>query len=370
MHVVLSGYYGFDNVGDEAILFSIIIALRNIQPEIDITVLSNNPDSTKETYQVHAVNRHKLMEVNRVIKQADGLISGGGSLFQDVTGIKSIPYYSGIIQIAKWHKKPVFIYAQGMGPIKRNFCKWIVKRTFNKVERISVRDIESQHLLKQIGVKQETIIVPDPVLGLDGNSFIYEGRLDNHPYITVSVRNWSTDTNYKRKIAKSLDSLVQKGHSIVFVPMHGKYDQVASQEIAAKMKEYSQIIPAESSMQEKIAIIGESELLIGMRLHSLIFSAITCTPFVAISYDPKIDAFASIFKQPVAGHVAEDDWDEKTLYKHVNNSLLNREQEILLLKSKVQRYYKDATDTASIALKTLTTDGSITRILGELSSKR
>ena len=43
MHVVLSGYYGFDNVGDDAILFSIIPSSEKDSGSIDITVLSNNP---------------------------------------------------------------------------------------------------------------------------------------------------------------------------------------------------------------------------------------------------------------------------------------------------------------------------------------
>ena len=50
--VVLSGYYGFDNIGDEAVLLSIIHALREEMPGIGIVVLSNNPEKTKALYQI------------------------------------------------------------------------------------------------------------------------------------------------------------------------------------------------------------------------------------------------------------------------------------------------------------------------------
>ncbi|HBT71457.1 MAG TPA: polysaccharide pyruvyl transferase CsaB, partial [Lysinibacillus sp.] len=134
-------------------------------------------------------------------------------------------------------------------------------------------------------------------------------------YISVSVRDWPSAIAYKEKIAHSLDELVRQGEQIVFLPMHGEHDLKTSQEVAALMKEKSLIAPADLSIEEKIAVIGQSQLLIGMRLHSLIFSAIYATPFIAISYDPKIDAFADIVSQPVIGHVEADDWNGVTLFE-------------------------------------------------------
>ncbi|MBF6633431.1 MAG: polysaccharide pyruvyl transferase family protein, partial [Planococcus sp. (in: Bacteria)] len=91
MRIVLSGYYGFDNVGDEAILYAIIHSLKEYYPRIEIIVLSNKPEKTAETYRVKAVNRWSLKDIRAAIKSSDGLISGGGSLLQDETGRKSIP---------------------------------------------------------------------------------------------------------------------------------------------------------------------------------------------------------------------------------------------------------------------------------------
>nr|WP_316046858.1 polysaccharide pyruvyl transferase family protein [Planococcus glaciei] len=105
MRIVLSGYYGFDNVGDEAILYAIIQSLKEYYPEIGIVVLSNKPEKTARTYGVEAVNRWNVAEVAKAIKAADGLISGGGSLLQDETGRKSIPYYAGVMKIAQFLKK-------------------------------------------------------------------------------------------------------------------------------------------------------------------------------------------------------------------------------------------------------------------------
>lgn len=354
MHVVLSGYYGFGNVGDEAILFSIIQALRELNPELKITILSNNPASTKETYHVDAVNRWNIREITHVIKKADGLISGGGSLLQDETGIKSIPYYTGIMKIAKWYKKPVFIYSQGMGPIKKGLSKRLVRNALNGVGTITVRDGDSKALLEKIGVKNTITVVPDPVLGLNGSTFEskwIKNQQINEPFITVSVRDWPTKTEFKKKIAYSLDQLALNGNIIVLVPMHGKQDEVASKDITDLMNEKSIITPGDLSTEEKISIIGQSKLLIGMRLHSLIFAAVNNVPFVAISYDPKIDAFATIFEQPVACHVVNDDWDGGLILDKVNRIFVNEIVQRELLENKVKRYQREAMGTPKLALE-------------------
>ncbi|RKQ34319.1 polysaccharide pyruvyl transferase CsaB [Oceanobacillus halophilus] len=353
MHVVLSGYYGFDNVGDEAILYSMILAIKKVQPDIKITVLSQDPLLTERLYDVHAVKRNQCKEVNRVIKESDGLISGGGSLMQDKTSMKSIPYYCGIIQLAKWHKKPVFIYAQGIGPVNSELGKWIIRHIFNKTDGITVRDQDSQNLLKEVGVEKKSILVPDPVLS------ILLDQLERNPKentIAVSVRDWPTEIHYKEIIADCLDSLVQSGYDIIFVPMHGKQDQKASEDIANLMVKGSQMFPPDASLEEKIAVISEANLLIGMRLHSLIFAAIGNTPFIAISYDPKIDAFVEMFHQSVTGHVEKDDWNHESLLEHANRLLLDEANERERLDGLVSNYRKLALKTAEIALQTLSNE--------------
>ncbi|MER2038903.1 MAG: polysaccharide pyruvyl transferase CsaB [Solibacillus sp.] len=355
MHIVLSGYYGFENVGDEAILLSIITALRKAKHDVEITVLSNNPASTAKTYGVQAVNRWKLKEVSAVLKQADGLISGGGSLLQDQTGMKSIPYYCGIIRIAKFHKKPVFVYAQGMGPIHKSMSQFITKNTLNKVDQITIRDEASKQLLVDIGVNKSMTVVPDPVIGLDASAFRsewLERQAFESGYISVSVRDWPSEVNFKQKIVESLDLLARSGHNIVFIPMHDEHDEKASFELANMMSEKSLVAPGNLSIEEKITVIGQSDLLIGMRLHSLIFSAIQATPFIAISYDPKIDAFATIANQPNIGHVEKNDWNGEQLFDKAVDMLAERSSIEQALREQVMTLQSDAQNTALMAIDT------------------
>jgi polysaccharide pyruvyl transferase CsaB len=353
MKVVLSGYYGFNNVGDEAILYSIIQALRHLNPDIGITVLSNNPEHTEATYGVSAINRWKINDIKNALKEADGLISGGGSLLQDQTGPKSIPYYAGVMKLAQWEKKPVFVYAQGMGPINKGYNKWIVRRVLNKTNGITVRDDASKHLLESIGVKKDIKVVPDPVMGLqmaEQNSDWLDSLDLKGSIISVTVRDWPSQVNFKEKIALALDKCVQNQYNVVFVPMHGEHDDITSREISKMMKEKSYVAPYDASIEEKITIIGQTDVLVGMRLHSLIFASINSVPFIALSYDPKIDAFAELCHQPVAGHVNEPSWNEDELYRLIQDGILNKKTIREEMDKQVEVLKKNAIQTAKMAI--------------------
>ncbi|CAH1193132.1 hypothetical protein PAECIP111893_00390 [Paenibacillus plantiphilus] len=111
--VVISGYYGYRNSGDEAVLKSILFALQEEGARQGIAivpvVLSIDPAWTSQMYGVESVHRMRLGEVIRAIRGSDGLISGGGSLLQDATGVKTIPYYTGVMRRARplrWARWP------------------------------------------------------------------------------------------------------------------------------------------------------------------------------------------------------------------------------------------------------------------------
>ena len=311
MKVVISGYYGFDNIGDEAILTSMIMALREEDKDIQITVLSNSLESTKNNYNVNAVNRWNLKDIYNELKNSDGLISGGGSLLQDVTSSRNIIYYTSIMGLANLLKKPVFVYAQGIGPINKSFNKKIIKYFLNKSKYISLRDTESLELIKSIGVKKDVEIVPDPVMGLDFKCSIIEPKED---YIIISIRDWKNKEAYLKDIANFCNNINKEGINIKLLPMHGKLDEDISKILASMLSFDVEILSYKMSIENKLKYIKNAKLMIGMRLHSLIFAGNVGTPMIGISYDPKIDSYLRLIKQPCIGSVNEG-IDSKALTK-------------------------------------------------------
>ncbi|MCE3203698.1 polysaccharide pyruvyl transferase CsaB [Paenibacillus sonchi] len=317
--IIISGYYGFRNSGDEAVLQSILNALQKHSlasgTVIEPVVLSIDPEWTTATYGVKAVHRMKLSEVRSAISESAGLISGGGSLLQDVTGSKSIPYYLGIIKLAQWMGKPTFIYAQGIGPVNRKLFHPLIKAVFRKCSYISVRDEQSRDLLQSMGLVGNKIdVVPDPVMGLslpeDGQGSSTEAGGESSPQRTplsrpdlpvvgVSVRFWEQSREELDAVADGLlQASARTPLHVRFLPFHHSSDHEASRYIMEKMeKGMSQnggvisICEDAEHPQQMLREVGTCDVLIGMRLHSLIYAAGRRVPLIGISYDPKIDHF-------------------------------------------------------------------------------
>ncbi|WP_176717298.1 polysaccharide pyruvyl transferase CsaB [Vulcanibacillus modesticaldus] len=326
--VLISGYYGFDNAGDEAVLQSIIEALKKEAPFIKPVVLSANPEKTAKLYKVEAVHRFRLIDIWKSMRQADGLISGGGSLLQDATGKLTIPYYMGIIQLAQLLGKPTFIYAQGIGPVHRKGFYPVIRSGFNKAKYISTRDRESAKLLQEMKISADKIdVVVDPVLNLSPitkqkvQKILQKEKIAASP-VLISVRFWKNNTKYLDIIAQVADELVKAGEQVVFVPMHEPVDREASQYVLSKMAQEAQILN-EYDVRTLMGIIGESKLMIGMRLHALIIATAMGIPSIGISYDPKIDQFLAQLNQTPVG--TTDDLDFKTLLDQVKYVLAHIE---------------------------------------------
>ncbi|WP_240419828.1 polysaccharide pyruvyl transferase CsaB [Paenibacillus periandrae] len=312
--IVISGYYGFDNSGDEAVLQSILLALEEQGRQQGIrfipVVLSADPAKTSQTYGVEAVHRMRPGAMFRAIRRADGLISGGGSLLQDATGAKTIPYYLGVLKLAQWLGKPTFIYSQGIGPVYRGmFFGWI-RSVFNRCRLISVRDAESKQLLLNMKVTSEIIVVPDPVMGMprsDGEQGQIEPLSTDKPVIGISVRYWNQDRSELKALAEAVSTILKQTDAhIRFLPFHLPSDEEASNVIKAQLSsQYDDRISISHGAvhpQQMLAEVGRCDLLIGMRLHSLIYAASQQIPMLGISYDPKIDQFLNRLDMHAVAH--------------------------------------------------------------------
>lgn len=303
--IVLSGYYGFNNSGDEAVLQSILLALQEQgerqELRIEPVVLSGDPELTTRMYGVEARHRMRYSEVRDAIRSSDGLISGGGSLLQDTTSPKTIPYYLGVVKLAQLLGKPTFIYSQGIGPVHRRFFYSWIRGVFAKAKYVSVRDPESSELLARMGLRVPVEVVPDPVMGLPlKNGAIVEpgATASDHrrPLVGVSVRFWNTDRSELNRLAEVLLSLLEETEAdIRFLPFHLPSDEEASEYIRERISPvFSDRISVARGVthpQDMLAEVAGCDLLIGMRLHSLIYAASQRVPLVGVSYDPKIDQF-------------------------------------------------------------------------------
>ena len=309
-HIVVSGYYGSKNAGDEAMLAAMIEVLSDLEPKLNITVISANPEDTKKRHGVEAVSWLDVGAILSVLKKADLMISGGGSLLQNVTSGRSLYYYLGVILMARMVGTPVMLYAQGIGPVCGGFARRLMTAVSNRVSLITVRDHGSLEELKSLSVKRPPIeVTADPVLAIHpvdraiGRAILKRYKADGaKPVIGISVREWRGWVGYKKAIADAADRMVEElGARILFIPMQYPEDVEAAKQIASRMKQPSTLLDEEYTTSELLSIVGNLELLISIRLHALIFAGVMNVPMVGISYDPKIDRFLdSVGQKPAA----------------------------------------------------------------------
>ena len=226
--IVISGYYGFANAGDEAMLAALIGSLKDLMPQAEITVITGNSQLTRENHHVRTVHRLNLPGIAAALSRSDLLISGGGSLLQDVTSTRSLYYYLLIMRMALFFHVPVMLYAQGIGPVRQPKARAAVRKVLQRVQMVSVRDKDSKGELERMGVTKPPIhVTADAVLSIHpadtkvGYYLLKQAGIDGvGGRIGIAVRNWQNLTRFKDEIAKAADVLVQKtGARIIFIPM-------------------------------------------------------------------------------------------------------------------------------------------------------
>lgn len=307
MKIVLSGFYGLGNTGDEAILKSIVDNLKKELDNPDITVFSLSPEQTAKEHGVKSVYRgwrHDNKEKVKALRQADLLISGGGGLLQDTYPTKflfgPLPYYLLIVLLAKLCGTKVMFFSQGIGPVTSTWGKFLMRRLANLADFVTVRDEFSKDYLHNLGVtRPETVVTADIVfaLDLDPDDSAYDSLplKGDERIVAVAPRPWfEHEEEYMTKMAWALDRLVEThGVTPVFVPMEPPYDTDVSKRIVAKMEHSTEtlVLDGAFSPNELHNFIARADLTIALRLHALIFSALQNVPHVGLSYDPKVEAF-------------------------------------------------------------------------------
>lgn len=300
--ILISGYYGFNNIGDESILQAVVNNLTGKLEGIEITVLSQNPKSTTEKYGINSEDRKSAFKVAAAVKECNLLISGGGSLLQDTTSKKSIYYYLMIMWLAAIFRKKYFIYSQGIGPINSKLSRIATAATLNRASGIVVRDEASKDLLVEIGVPGDKVVITaDPVLALMpadlevGQSILKEEglvRMKGKKLVGFAIKERKLNSRFVDELEKAIRRLVdEEDAQVVLIPFHFQEDMAVIEVLEERLGEKVFTIKHKYLTNEMLSIIGNMDVLVGVRLHSLIHAAIMKVRMIGISYDPKINSF-------------------------------------------------------------------------------
>ncbi len=291
---VLSGYFGFKNFGDEAILSVLVQKLQQYKHRI--TVISSDPQYTASKFRhIRSVYTFKLTDIIGAISKSDCLISGGGSLLQDATSLKSLIYYLVIIFIALILGKKVIIFAQGIGPIKNPFGKFMTGLLLRRCTYVSVRDQKSHEFLKAYGIVADLLC--DPVFSTKIE------KVEKTKTVAIQLRNCNAmNEDFIDRLAMAV-SKEFSDYNIEIFPLQKTIDTEISKKFQHALNmlnpEIKTTLYDDLTDEEIINKIKQCEYLIAMRFHAIIIGLLAGVKTLAINYDIKIEKIAAEFDLPL-----------------------------------------------------------------------
>ncbi len=307
--ILVAGYYGFDNGGDELILFSLLEQLKKLDRRLEVTVLSGNPWKTSKSYKVRAIDRGNPLSVAAAVFYTDLLVFGGGGLLQDLTGIWSIYYYLGLILLGKLFFKKVLLLSQGVGPIRRSISRRVAGMVLGLVDLITVRDELSKFELGKLNRNLSVSVVPDPVFSLNRFALRKGVSVNERPAIGVCLQGGERDERFVEVVREICDELVRRIEpKIIFIPFHKGEDLKISEDMVTEGRNDYRLFLWQN-VRDLFEIYDKIDFILGMRLHSVILACLLRKPFVAISlprahnlYDPKVKGFLELLSQEANGY--------------------------------------------------------------------
>ncbi len=302
--VGISGSYGGLNMGDEAILQSIVTQLRASLP-VDITVFSRNPEDTMRRQHVDRAVPVRDMtrgEACREMSTLDLFILGGGGILFDAEA----EIYLREVQLAHEMGVPIMIYAISAGPLKTRGAQELVREALNKAALVTVRERGAKRILENAGVERDIIVTADPALlmrpePLDKEALNRDGLGGDNCIVGMSVREPGPAApdidhdKYHGLLADAADFIIDRYDAqVAFVPMERRVlDMQHSHAVVSKMlrPQRATVLKGDYTSGQIMTVMGRFTFAVGMRLHFLIFAALQGVPFVALPYSGKVQEF-------------------------------------------------------------------------------
>ena len=287
--MLLCGYYGEHNLGDDALLEAL---LQLLPAGVTALVTAFDEPQVRERFAVATVQRRSLRAVLAALGRCRALVLGGGSLLQDATSFRSLIYYGLLISAARLQGKPVLLWAQGLGPLRRRRSRALVRPLLAAATGISWRDPQSAELATSLGVWAAH--GADAVWALPAQPWLGSGG----PIVVCWRPTTQLQTEDWRPYLNALEHLAEAANrEVLWLPFHRDQDTGLLERLSGEgllglaLRRRSRELQAQRP-QEAMAVFRTAGLVVAMRLHALILAALSGAPVASLSYDPKVQACA------------------------------------------------------------------------------
>lgn len=314
--ILIGGYYGHGNAGDEAILAGMLSALRALRPGLEIQVASGDPGRTAAEHGVRAVPAGDLSALIAAVAESDLVILGGGGLFQDYWPVPEETFltarHGGLLAylaypaLAALLGRPATIYAAGVGPLVTGEGRRLTRIAFELCRRSTVRDSGSVILLATIAPDLSVALAADPAFRLQPAEGPEIDRLlaalgvgADEPLTGVALRPWDfgvSPASWEAEVARGLAlHLAEAPGKLLFLPFQieaaaHENDLEVSRRVAASLARPDRVLVIDRrlSPEELAGLLGRCERVLAMRFHAALFALAAGVPVAALAYDPKV----------------------------------------------------------------------------------
>ena len=345
--VVVSGWYGVTNVGDELLLDTVLGWVRESGGEA--VVISVNPSHTAREYNCDAVDFHNIGAIAKVMAECDIFVMGGGGIFQDHHPFTlealydpvapDIAQYARHFYLARQFGLKTVICAHGVGPITTHQAKQIVRDIFDCADYVSLRDDESSSVLRKLGVERELIVAADPGWLLHGTARVSETRIHSEVLNQVKkrlgliIREWPTESRWHDRLISALESELNDTWECVWIGFqtalnedYAVSDRPFLEEMSYRLgPAFAQQVITPASTSEAMEEIGKCQALVSMRLHGGIMALASEVPSLFLEYDRKVAAANDAAGVPAHLRLSLD--DDVHRYVEALKGLLNPNEE-------------------------------------------
>jgi polysaccharide pyruvyl transferase CsaB len=317
MKFFLIGYYDENNTGDDVCLANTRLFIkRQFQGACCRYLSSKNSDDS--------VSKYSWGPLFRAIFSCDAVVLGGGGLLQNSTSNKSFLFYLVLIFWAKLCQKKLYVFNQGIGPIKGKVFQSLVVMALKSASYISVRDNNSYRFVSSL--KQARITA-------DIAFYSASTQINSNTHLSKVGVALCGSGKHKAVIQGLFKQANLQFKDALGLSFYRPYDEQFMIGLGCRCIP----IQAEGFYNEESY---ELSFLIAMRYHSCVWAGLKGIPFIALAYDPKVAEIAAELGQPCI-KLYEKDFDlmrlQELFLEVKNNYSQYKEQLVLAVDKQINR---------------------------------
>ena len=300
LRLAIGGYFGCENIGDDAMLLGFLEELNTVAPHVAVTALTGHPSRDRRRFGISCINRKNPIAIGATLYRSAAFLCGGGSLLQNLTSRHSLSYYLALIKMAQRQRCQTVLYAAGIGPLIGKGALRDTANILNRCNYLDLRDGDSVRRLAALGIDaaklhlgaDPALLMPPPPASRAAAILHARQIPDDETHLCVVI-NGNAPLTVQQNLISAIRIVCRRHAMVALLPIFDPpHDEKAVKRAARELGGYAIDLREPS---DALALISVCRAVISLRLHALVFAtaaSVSALGIAADTRDRKIAAFA------------------------------------------------------------------------------